>query len=120
MAWEIEFTDEFGVWWDSLSVPEQEDLATGVDLLESSGPFLRFPQCSGVKESRHEHMRELRLQHAGKQYRVLYAFDPRRCAILLIGGKKAGDDRWYKRYVPIADGLYDEHLETLKKEGLLP
>ena len=63
-------------------------------------------------------MRELRIQHAGRPYRVLYAFDPRRCAILLIGGDKAGKDRWYEEYVPIADRLYNEHLETLRKEGL--
>lgn len=65
-------------------------------------------------------MRELRIRHAGDPYRVLYAFDPRRSAILLIGGNKKGDDRWYETFVPIADTLYDNHCETLKKEGLLP
>lgn len=50
-------------------------------------------------------------------YRVLYAFDPRRCAILLLGGDKTGDDRWYTVHVPIADKLYDAHIETLSKEG---
>lgn len=64
-------------------------------------------------------MRELRIQHGGRPYRVLYAFDPRRAAILLLGGDKTGQDRWYEQFVPTADGLYDEHLETLKKEGLL-
>jgi hypothetical protein len=65
-------------------------------------------------------MRELRVQHAGDPYRVLYAFDPRRCAILLIGGNKTGNDRWYEEFVPKADRLFDEHLETLEREGLLP
>ena len=64
-------------------------------------------------------MRELRIQHQGKPYRVLYAFDPRRMAILLIGGCKAGDDRWYDKFAPMADRLYDEHLEILRKEGEL-
>lgn len=64
-------------------------------------------------------MRELRVQHGGRPLRVLYAFDPRRCAILLMGGDKTGDDRWYEVYVPLADRLYDEHLETLRKEGLI-
>ena len=59
------------------------------------------------------------VQHAGEPYRVLYAFDPRRVALLLIGGKKTGDDRWYETYIPTADRLYDEHLETQKKEGLI-
>ena len=67
-----------------------------------------------------KNMRELRIQHAGDPYRVLYAFDPRRTAILLFGGNKSGNDRWYEEYVPIADKLYDEHIETLKREGLTP
>src|SRR6267142_4729650 len=61
-------------------------------------------------------MRELRIQHAGRPYRVLYAFDPRRAAILLIGGDKTGNDRWYETYVPVADRLYADHLKQLKKE----
>ena len=65
-------------------------------------------------------MRELGIQHAGDPYRVLYAFNPGRTAILLLGGNKSGNDRWYEEYVPIADKLYDEHLEMLKREGLTP
>jgi hypothetical protein len=61
-------------------------------------------------------MKELRIQHRGRPYRVLFTFDPRRCAILLIGGDKTGQDRWYDIYVPIADRLYDEHLRTLRQE----
>lgn len=61
-------------------------------------------------------MRELRTQFQGRPYRVLYAFDPRRMAILLIGGDKTGDKRWYAVYVPQADRLYDEHLTSLQKE----
>jgi hypothetical protein len=61
-------------------------------------------------------MKELRTQHAGDPYRTLYAFDPKRVAILLIGGNKTGDSNWYKTYLPIADNLYEKHLEELKKE----
>ena len=57
-------------------------------------------------------MRELRIQCAGRPYRALSAFDPGRCAILLLGGDRTGDDRWYEKNVPIADRLYDEHLDT--------
>lgn len=68
-------------------------------------------------------MRELRTQLDGRPFRTLYAFDPRRSAILLIGGDKTGDKRWYDVHVHInvhvADGLYDEHLEQLRKEGLI-
>ena len=64
-------------------------------------------------------MRELRVQHDGQPYRILYAFDPRRSAILLIGGNKTGDNRWYDVFVPIADRFYDEQLAELRKEGLI-
>ncbi len=64
-------------------------------------------------------MKELRTQHQGRPVRTLFAFDPRRTAILLIGGDKTGDDRFYKRLVPLADDLYDIHLSELKQEGEL-
>jgi len=64
-------------------------------------------------------MRELRIQSEGRPLRVFYAFDPRRSAILLIGGNKTGDDRFYETTVPIADDLYDVHLLELKREGYL-
>ena len=118
MEWGVEYTDEFENWWDSLDEDEQESVASCVLLLlEARGPMLGFPFSSGIKESKHSHMRELRIQHAGRPYRVLYAFDPRRVAILLIGGDKTGDDRWYEKHVPIADKTYDAHIEGLKKEG---
>ncbi len=116
MGWNVEYTDEFGRWWRSLTESEQDDVAACVGLLEEKGPTLPFPYSSGVEGSRHAHMRELRVQHAGDPYRVLYAFDPRRCALLLMGGKKTGNDRWYDEYVPMADRLYDEHVKALKKE----
>ena len=62
-------------------------------------------------------MKELIIQRAGRPYRVLYAFDPRRCAVLLLGGDKTGDSRWYEKFVPTADRLFDEHLDTLRREG---
>lgn len=95
VIWEVEQTDEFEVWWDEPDIPEQEDTTRG---------------------SRHGRMRELRIQHRGRPYRILYAFDPGRVALLLIGGDKTGNDDWYDEFVPIADNLYDEHLETLKAE----
>lgn len=118
MEWEIEYTDEFGIWWDELTIEEQESVRASVRLLGNFGPQLPFPHSSGISSSRHGNMRELRIQHAGKPFRVLYAFDPRRCAILLIGADKTGKDRWYEKFVPIADRLYDEHLDTLREEGL--
>ena len=119
MPWEVEFTDEFGDWWDMLTSDEQDAIDRSVGLLEARGPHLGFPHSSAIVSSRHDHMRELRVQCKGNPIRVLYAFDPRRVGILLIGGDKTGDERWYERHVPIADELYDEHLETLRREGLL-
>jgi len=119
MIWDIEYTDEFGRWWGTLSEAEQESLAASVQLLEARGPNLGFPHSSGIKGSRHSHMRELRTQHQGRPYRTLYAFDPRRCAILLLGGDKTGDERWYDVQVPVADRLYDEHLQQLLNERLI-
>jgi hypothetical protein len=119
LTWEVEFADEFGDWWDDLSVDEQESIVPAVRLLERFGPSLRFPYSSGIAGSRHPHMRELRIQHQGRPYRVLYAFDPRRAAILLIGGDKTGNDRWYDEYVPVADRIYDEHTALLRREGLI-
>ncbi len=89
------------------------------ELLMEHGPRLAFPFSSAIRGSRHSHMRELRVQSGGKPIRVLYAFDPRRCAILLIGGDKTGDDRFYATTVPLADRLYDEHLDELRREGVI-
>ena len=116
MKWEIEYTDEFGEWWDTLSEGEQESIAVSVGLLEIMGPNLPRPHSDTVKGSRLNNMKELRTQHAGNSYRTLYAFDPRRTAILLIGGNKTGDKQWYEKFIPIADKLFAEHLEDLKKQ----
>ncbi len=116
MECEVEYTDEFERWWDDLTEAEQEDITAIVSLLEIKGPHLPFPYSSGIEESKHSHMRELRIQHQGRPYRVLYAFDPRRVAILLLGGDKTGKNDWYRENVPIADRLYDEHIEKLRQE----
>ena len=94
-------------------------MTAAVRLLEEQGPHLGFPYSSGVNRSRHGHMRELRIQKGGRPIRVFYAFDPRRIAILLIGGDKTGDERFYETYVPRADTLYDEYLDELREEGLI-
>ena len=116
MSWEVEFCDEFGRWWEALNAAEQKSVDFTVSLLQHAGPTLRMPHSSGIAMSRHAHMRELRIQHEGRPYRVLYAFDPRRTAILLIGGDKTGNSRWYEEHVPRADAIYDEHLRELENE----
>ena len=119
MTWDVENTDEFAEWWSTLSDKERESVTATVLILEEKGPDMPFPYSSGIKGSRHEHMRELRIQVKGAPIRVFYAFDPRRTAILLVGGDKTGDKRFYKSMIPIADDLYDVHLDELAKEGLI-
>lgn len=119
MVWDVEYTDEFGTWWAGLTASEQTSIRASVGLLEDLGPALSFPHSSGIHGSRVAHLRELRVQHRGRPYRVLYAFDPRRIAILLLGGHKTGDNRWYRTFVPLAERLYDEHLAALISEGLI-
>lgn len=116
MSCEVEFTDEFENWWNSLDADEQVSVATVVGLLETYGTQLRFPYCSQIQGSKLGQLRELRIQHQGKPYRVLYAFDPLRHAILLIGGDKTGNNRWYEIYIPIAEQLFETHLQTLANE----
>jgi hypothetical protein len=120
MPFSVEYTDEFDGWWATLGEAEQEDIAAIVNLLEARGPQLPFPYSSAIRGSRHGHMRELRVQSGGEPLRIFYAFDPRRTAILLVGGNKGGDDRFYKRMIPLADRLYDEYLDEIRREGLIP
>ena len=117
--WEVEGTDQFAEWWHGLTEREQSDVGYVVDLLVDYGVHLQRPYSAEIKSSRHSHMRELRVQSGGRPIRVFYAFDPRRSAILLIGGDKTGDNRFYRRYIPIADRLYDDYIEELRREGLL-
>ena len=116
MEWLVEYTDQFETWWDGSTEAEQEDIAAAVEVLEPRGRALSRPHVDTIGSSRDANMKELRVQYAGRPYRILFAFDPRRCAILLIGGDKTGQDRRYEEHGPIADRLYDEHLETLHRE----
>jgi hypothetical protein len=117
VAWEVEYTDEFGAWWNNLDEDEQASINAVVLVLEQLGPALTRPYADTVQGSRYPNMRELRVQHQGRPFRLLYAFDPRRVAIILIGGDKTGDNRWYDVYVPIADRLYEEHLQQIGREA---
>ena len=118
MAWEVEYTDEFEDWWNNLSGAEQDALAVSVELLEAKGPQLSRPYADTVNGSRHSNMKELRTQYEGRPYRTFFAFDPNRSAILLIGGDKTGNDRFYEEMIPVADDLYDVHLKELKDKGI--
>jgi hypothetical protein len=115
VAWAVEVTDEFKAWWYGLTEVERISVERVV-LLEERGPHLPFPYSSRVNGTRHSTMRELRVQHQGRPYRVLYIFDPRRVALLLLGGGKTGDDRWYEKNVLLADQSYDKYLAEMDEE----
>ena len=113
MPCEVEFTDEFERWWDSLTAGEQESVDFSVHLLEEYGVNLKRPHADAIHGSKFTNMRELRCQYQGRPYRILYAFDPRRTAMLLLGGDKTGDPKWYERFVPKADSIYEAHLREI-------
>ena len=115
--WEVEYTDEFEIWWEIQDGGLQAEIDTVIGLLEKLGPQLGFPYSSGVNDSKHSHMRELRIQYKGAPYRILYAFNPQRTALLLLGGCKEGKNRWYEENIAKADKLYDTHLKETKLEG---
>lgn len=110
-------TDEFADWYDGLEERHRERVTASVDLLEQMGITLGFPHSSAIEGSALA-LRELRIQSHGHAYRVFYAFDPERDAIVLIGGDKTGisDDRFYRQYIPQAERIFREYLAEIKEE----
>jgi hypothetical protein len=120
MECQVEYTDEFGKWWDSLTEDEQDSVRDVVALLRERGPLLGRPYADTLQGSKVVNLKELRIQHQGRPYRVLFIFDPRRVALLLVGGDKTGNDRWYEEFIPRAEQIYERFLkeiETEKEEG---
>jgi hypothetical protein len=116
MEWEVLFAEEFAEWLDTRDTGLRTRVAAHVELLERFGPNLGRPRVDTVQGSAYANMKELRVQYGGEPWRILSAFDPRRRAILLVGGNKTGNKRWYEQQVEIADARYRRHLENMKKE----
>jgi hypothetical protein len=113
MAWEAERTEEFDEWWKELTDPEQRKVVAAVEALLELGPTTGRPLVDTLRGSRYPNMKELRVT---RTMRVFFVFDPDRVAILLIGGDKAGKTkRFYRRMVPIADSIYDSHLQRQER-----
>lgn len=115
--WDVEGTDEFEQWFSETLTP-RERAAVGrvIELLTELGPQLGRPHVDTLKGTKIPNLKELRAHTREAELRVLFAFDPRRAAILLLGGNKAGKwARWYQQAIPQAEALYAEHLETLEK-----
>ena len=117
MPWPVEVTDEFESWYLGLAETGREAVNAAVDALEERGPGLGRPLVGEIVGSRNGQLKELRIG----SIRILFRFDPRRLAILLIGGDKRDEWKaWYRTAISAADDLYDAYLAELHKEGLLP
>jgi hypothetical protein len=114
VVWEVEGTDQFEQWYAALHADEQERVNIVVAKLEEAGPTLSRPAADTIAGSRHANMKELRVNNP--PLRIFFAFNPRRTAILLVGGDKTNDPFFYDRMIPIADDLLDEHLRELESE----
>jgi len=113
MAWEVEVSDEFKYWYEALLEDEQDSIIASVRLLRDFGPALGRPHVDTVYGATFPNMKELRVQHHGRPYRILFAFDPRRHAYLIVGGDKTGDANWYESAIRRADAIYRQHLTEI-------
>jgi len=119
LTWAVEYTDEFGVWWDTLDVEQQVRVDEAVRALEQRGPALGRPLVDTLSHTHLPNLKELR--PPATAIRVLFAFDPRRTALLLLGGDKSGRwQQWYREAIPVAERLYAQHLQTLQDESEHP
>ena len=118
MPWVVEIVEEFEPEYQGLHQDVQDALAEQVRVLQAVGPMLGRPRVDTLKGSRHANMKELRFNAAGGRWRVAFAFDPRRQAILLVAGDKSGgsEQRFYRQLIHKADRRYDAHLERLRQE----
>jgi hypothetical protein len=115
VPWDVEFHAACEVWADELSQDDQEALLAAIKVLRRLGPQLGRPLVDSIRNSRYSNMKELRPPSTGaSEVRVLFAFDPNRQAILLLGGDKSRAwAAWYRENLPIADARYEEHLASL-------
>lgn len=116
MAWTVQFHPDFADEADVLPEAVRVELIAGIRLLEHFGPSLGRPTVDTLSGSRHANMKELRFRADGGVWRIAFAFDPERAAILLVGGDKSGvvSGRFYKGLIKRADTRFDQHLEALK------
>lgn len=113
---EVIVLDAFEAWYRDLEDADAEQVAIVVDLLEAKGLALGYPYSSDIRGSKIA-LRELRIQSKGRPLRVIYKFDPKRQAVLILGGDKTGNDRFYLEYVRQAEKLWFEYLTETEQEG---
>ena len=115
MHWTVLLHPEFRAWLYEQEEGAQDVIFVSLGLLQREGPMLPRPYADTVKGSRYPNMKELRVQYRGDPWRLLFAFDPKRQAIILVGGNKTGHKRWYEQNIPIADERFAEHLKALEE-----
>lgn len=113
MPWEVQVADDAEAFLEGLTDEEFAKVDAAIELLRQFGPNLGRPYADSVYGSKHSNLKELRIKMSGKEFRILFAFDPARVAVLLVGGDKVGNKRWYKTFVERADAVFDQHLESL-------
>jgi hypothetical protein len=119
VKWTVEIGDEFQPEYDALHEEVQDEPLAMARLLQQFGPQLKRPHADTMNGSRHANMKELRFKAADGVWRVAFAFDPRRKAVLLVAGDKSGtsEKRFYREFIEKADDRYDAHLARLRKKG---
>ena len=115
MGWDVQLDEDFAVWLAGLEAELRNEIIAHANVLREHGPQLGRPYVDTLEDSKFANMKELRVQFRGDPWRILFAFDPRRVAILLVGGNKRGDKRWYKKHLPIADERFRLHLKRLEQ-----
>jgi hypothetical protein len=113
--WTIIYRPPYSTWFAKCSEELQNEILANLEVLKTMGPNLGRPRVDHIKGSTHQNMKELRVQFKGDPVRILFAFDPDRRAVLLLGGAKTGDERWYRRNVPLADQEFSLHLQEMQK-----
>ena len=117
MEWQVLSDEEFIQWLGGQTAGLRQEIAAHVSLLKQYGPMLGRPRVDSIKGSKFPNMKELRIQWKGQPWRILFAFDPKRRSILLVGGNKQGDKRWYKKNIPVADARFEKHLKRMEKDN---
>jgi hypothetical protein len=114
--WHVLQTDVFGGWFGTIDEAAKVDIYSAIRVLSEVGPSLGRPRVDTVKSSEYSNMKELRVQSKGRPYRIFFAFDPKRNIVLLVGGNKQGNKRFYEQMVSIADKLYAVYLKDGENE----
>jgi hypothetical protein len=115
MEWIVVEHPEFASWFDAQSDELKVEIGAGIRLLQEEGPALGRPRVDTVRGSKFTNMKELRVQYRGQPYRILFAFDLRRQAVLLVGGLKSTDKRWYRTNIPIAEDRLMNYFSSMEK-----